>query len=154
MIGTVNFSNEDGFTFISRERLPKGMFTCYTHSGRKVLCRVKHAEPLNRYPQEFLMDMDIEADAISGFYGLDPEDFKYYSYSASVIGYFDAAMGEFINPRTNPACGQKIECAAGDVLKDISKTERGAVGSAFIGTVLGEEKEIVLSVRDVASQHL
>jgi len=105
MIGTVNFSDDEGFTFISGERIPKGMFVSYTEAGKKILCRVKHGEPLNQYPEEFLMDNELDADEISGFYGLDPQDFKYYSYSAAVVGYFDIAMGEFVNPRTNPPCG-------------------------------------------------
>jgi DNA helicase HerA-like ATPase len=154
MIGTVNYSDEEGFTFISSERLPAGMFACYHEAGRKILCRIKCGEPLNQYPQEFLMDGDISADEISGFYGLDPLDFKYYTYSASVVGYFDGAMVEFINPRTNPPCGQKIERAGQDILKDISKVQAGAAGSAFIGTVLEESTELVLSVRDIVSQHL
>jgi DNA helicase HerA-like ATPase len=154
MIGTVNFSDEEGFTFISPERLPKGMFVSYTDAGKKILCRVKHGEPRNQYPEEFLMDLNIEADEISRFYGLDPQDFKYYSYSASVVGYFDNAMGEFINPRTNPACGVKIERAGEAVLKDISKVKAGALGSAYVGDVFGEDTEIVLSVRDIVSQHV
>ncbi len=154
MIGTVNFSDDEGFTFISCERIPKGMFVSYTDSGKKILCRVKHGEPLNQYPEEFLMDNELDADEISGFYGLDPKDFKYYSYSAAVVGYFDTAMGEFVNPRTNPPCGAKIERAGEDVLKDISKVNAGEVGSAFVGTVLGEETGIVLSVRDMVSQHV
>lgn len=81
-------------------------------------------------------------------------DFKYYSYSASVIGYFDPVLGEFVNPRTNPRCGAKIERAGEDILKDISKVRAGDMGSASVGTVLGEETGIVLSVRDIVSQHL
>ncbi len=154
MIGTVNYSDEEGFTFISGERLPAGMFACYHEAGKKILCRVKHGEPLNQYPQEFLLDNELDADEISGFYGLDPKDFKYYSYSAAVVGYFDAAMGEFINPRTNPPCGAKIERAGVDVLKDISKVKAGASGSAFVGNVFGEDTEIALSVRDIVSQHM
>ncbi len=154
MIGTVNFSDDEGFTFISCEQLPKGMFVSYNDAGKKILCRVKHGEPLNQYPEEFLMGMEIDADEISRFYGLDPQDFKYYSYSASVVGYFDNAMGEFINPRTNPACGVKIEHAGDEVLKDISKVQKDATGSAFMGKILGAETEIVLSVRDIVSQHL
>ncbi len=154
MIGTVSSSDEDGFTFISCERLPRGMFISYTDAGKKVLCRVKCSEPLNRYPQEFLMDMNIEADEVSGFYGLDPADFKYYSYSAGVVGYFDAVMGEFINPRTNPENGVRIEHAGQEILKEISKMRRGERGSASIGTVLGAEADIVLSVRDMVSQHV
>ncbi len=154
MIGTVSSSDEDGFTFISCERLPRGMFISYTDAGRKVLCRVKCSEPLNRYPQEFLMDINIEADEVSGFYGLDPVDFKYYSYSAGVVGYFDTAMGEFINPRTNPANGVRIEYAGQDILKEISKVRQGERGSALIGAVLGTEADIVLSVRDMVSQHV
>jgi DNA helicase HerA-like ATPase len=154
MIGIVNHSDEEGFTFISSERLPSGMFACYHEADRKILCRVKHAEPLNEYPQEFLMDIELSADDVSVFYGLDPQDFKYYSYSASVVGYFDAPMGEFIHPRTNPASGVKIQRAGEDVLKDISKIKAGEPGSAFIGNVLGENTGIALSVRDIVSQHV
>ncbi|MCX9074671.1 MAG: hypothetical protein OIN88_08440, partial [Candidatus Methanoperedens sp.] len=143
MLGTVNNSDEEGFTFISCERLAAGMFVCYTEEGKKILCRVKHCEPLNTYPEEFLMDLELSADDVSRFYGLDPEDFKYYSYAASVIGYFDNAMGEFINPRTNPACGVKVDRAGEDVLKDISKVQKGAAGSAFIGNVLGSKTGVV-----------
>ncbi len=154
MIGTVNFSDEEGFTFISGERIPKGVFVVYADSGKKILCRVKHGEPIKQYPEEFLLDNELDADEVSGFYGLDPQDFKYYSYSASVVGYFDAAMGEFINPRTNPQCGVKIGRAGEDVLKDISKVKAGAAGSAFMGNILGEETGIALSVRDIVSQHV
>jgi DNA helicase HerA-like ATPase len=154
MIGIVNHSDEEGFTFISSERLPSGMFACYHEADRKILCRVKHAEPLNEYPQEFLMDMELSADDVSAFYGLDPQDFKYYSYSASVVGYFDASMGEFVHPRTNPASGVKMHRAGEDVLKDIGKIKAGEPGSAFIGNVLGENTGIALSVRDIVSQHV
>ncbi len=154
MLGTVNNSDEEGFKFISSERLPAGMFVCYSEGGKKILCRVRHAEPLNTYPQEFLMDMELEAWEVSRFYGLDPEDFKYYSYASSVIGYFDNAMGEFVSPRTNPASGVKIEMADEEILKDISKVQKGAAGSAFMGNVLGADTGIVLSVRDIVSQHV
>ncbi len=154
MIGTVNYSDEEGFTFISKQKLARGAFVCYLDAERKILCRVKHSEPLNQYPQDFLLDTNIEADEVSKFYGLDTEDFKYYSYAASVIGYFDTTLGEFINPRTNPACGVKIARAGEEVLKDISKVQKSAAGSAFMGRVLGEETEIVLSVKDIVSQHL
>jgi len=154
MIGIVNHSDEEGFTFISSERLPSGMFACYHEADRKILCRVKHAKPLNEYPQEFLMDMELSADDVSAFYGLDPLDFKYYLYSASVVGYFDTLMGEFVHPRTNPASGVKIDRAGEDVLKDISKIKAGEPGSAFIGNVLGENTGIALSVRDIVSQYV
>ncbi len=154
MIGTVNFSDEEGFTFISSERIPNGMFVSYNDSGKKILCRVKHGEPTKQYPQEFLMDNELDADEISGFYGLDPQDFKYYSYSAVVVGYFDAVMGEFVNPRTNPACGVKIGRAGENVLKDISKVKAGVSGSALVGNILGEEVGVALSVRDIVSQHV
>src|SRR3972149_8555775 len=154
MAGNVNNSDEEGFPFISCERLAAGMFVCYTEEGKKILCRVKHCEPLNTYPEEFLMDLELSADDVSRFYGLDPEDFKYYSYAASVIGYFDNAMGEFINPRTNPACGVKVDRAGEDVLKDISKVQKSAAGSAFIGNVLGSKTGVVMSVREIVSQHV
>ena len=41
MIGIVNHSDEEGFSFISDERLPAGMFVCYHEEERNILCRVK-----------------------------------------------------------------------------------------------------------------
>ncbi len=154
MIGIVNNSNEEGFTFISEQRLPAGMFVCYTDADRKILCRVKHGEPLCQYPQEFLLDTEISPADVSEFFGFDPSDFKYYSYTASVVGYFDRQMKEFINPRMNPAAGIRIMRAEEEVLKDISKVKQGEAGAAFIGNILGEDTKIILSVRDVVSQHL
>ena len=154
MIGIVNHSDEEGFSFISDERLPAGMFVCYHEEERNILCRVKNGEPLKQYPQEFLLDMELSPDEVSAFYGLDPQDFKNYSYSSSVVGYFDASMGEFINPRTNPASGMRIDRAGEDILKDISKVKAGDSGSALIGNVLGEKSGVVLSVRDIVSQHV
>lgn len=154
IIGTVSNSDDNGFAFISKQRLPKGLFVTYNEEGKHILCRVMHAQPLNQYPQEFLMDMNIEADEISRFYGLDPEDFKYFLYYGIVVGYFDSNMGEFVNPRKNPACGVKIKIADKEILKDISKVKKGDKGSAFIGTILGCETEVVLSVKEMVSQHV
>lgn len=154
MIGRVSNSDEEGFSFISAQRLPSGMFVSYLDEGKNILCRIKHAQPLKQYPQEFLMDIEISPDDVSAFYGLDPQDYKYYSYLASVVGYFDGTMGEFVHPRTNPAAGVIIQHAGDDVLKDISKVKEGDSGSVSIGNVLGEKTAISLSVRDIVSQHL
>ena len=83
MIGIVNHSDEEGFSFISSERLPAGMFAFYLEGERKILCRVKYGEPLKQYPQEFLMDMEISPDDVSAFYGSDLQDFKYLVFKSN-----------------------------------------------------------------------
>ena len=153
-LGIVLRHDKTGFTFITREHLKTWEFVHYQTDRQQILCRVTETEPLNEYPVEFLLDTAISPADVAEFCGFDPDEFEYYKTRAAVIGYFDENLGEFINPRMNPAAGTVIHRSAAGQLRDINKARSGEIGSATIGTITGTDFEVVLSVKDVVSQHL
>ncbi len=179
-IGLVYDHDEEGFTFITRRPLPVGEFVSYAApdpgamygevdgemdrkrsgegegGGIQVLCRVRGTEPLERFPPEFLMEPGTSPRDISRFMGYDADGAEYYRASASVVGYYDDSRGlnEFVNPKVMPLGGVPVHLAPDHLLGHISKTRRGESGSVDLGTVLGRDARVVLSARDLVSQHL
>ena len=153
-LGIVLRHDKSGFTFITREHLKTWDFVNYQADDRQILCRITETEPLNEFPVEFLLDTGINPADVAEFYGFDPDEFGYFRTTGVVIGYFDEGLGEFINPRMNPAAGTVIRWAAAEQLRDVNRASSGDAGSATIGTIAGTDFEVVLSVRDVVSQHL
>ena len=153
-LGIVLRHDKTGFTFITREHLKTWEFIHYQTDRQQILCRVAETEPLTEYPVEFLLDTAIVPADVAEFCGFDPGDFEYFMTKGVVIGYFDERLGEFINPRMNPAAGTVIHRSAAEQLLDINKAQSGEIGSATIGTITGTDFEVVLSVKDVVSQHL
>ena len=129
MLGTVSNSDEEGFTFISCERLPAGMFVCYNDAGKNILCRVGHAEPLNHYPQEFLMDMELDADEVSGFYGLDPEDFRNSFYVIHGLGIIRNGIVKY-DIDSPPDIRDKLELLSQDEMREFH-TRNGKPSAAY-----------------------
>ncbi|NMG83556.1 MAG: DUF87 domain-containing protein [Methanosarcinales archaeon] len=154
VVGTVLTHSKDDFTFITKCPFKVGEFVCYLMNQNHILARVRHTEPLNDYPVEFLFDAVIDASDLAAFYGLDNNDYQYYRVSAAVVGYFDRAFNEFINPRVKPLSGTKIELADAQILSDVNRVSEGEVGSAHIGTIMSTNSGAVLSVREMVSQHL
>ncbi|KAF5419326.1 MAG: DNA double-strand break repair helicase HerA [Candidatus Methanogaster sp.] len=153
-LGIVLRHDKTGFTFITREHLKTWEFIHYQTNRQQILCRVAETEPLTEYPVEFLLDTAIAPADVAEFCGFDPDEFKYFITNGVVIGYFDQSLGEFINPRMNPAAGTVIHRSAAEQLREINKAQVGGIGSATIGTISGTDFEVVLSVKDVVSQHL
>jgi hypothetical protein len=154
VLGRVLSHSGEDFTFITSQPLRVGEFVCYLQGERRVLARVKQTEPLAVYPTEFLLDAEVEPAEIAAFYGLDVTDYQYYRTSAVVVGYFDRSLGEFVNPRVKPLSGTMIETADSQTLADVNRISRGEVGSAHIGKIMGTDCDVVLSVRELVSQHL
>ena len=157
-VGTVRDVERNDVRFISPRKFKAGDFVAYVDrwvdAERPVLCRVRYAQSLKPFPDELIEDTAIDPRAILAFGGLDPEDYGRYLITASVVGYYNEALGEFKHPRTMPDCGEAVHEAGADVLRHVSKAGDGAPGSATIGTVLGSAVPVVLNVRDVVSQHL
>jgi DNA helicase HerA-like ATPase len=82
------------------------------------------------------------------------EEFSKFLLSDIIVGYFDEAEGEFNHPSAMPDFGEKVYLAEKGILKDVSKVASGEMGSAIVGTVMGTEVPVVLSVKDLVSQHL
>jgi hypothetical protein len=157
-IGIVKNVEDNDLTLISSVKLKSGDFVAYkdrwVDPERFVLCRVGYAQSLKSFPDEFLMNSDIDPKDILAFSGMDTEDYSKYLITASIVGYFNEALGEFKHPRTMPDNGELVYLAEADILKDISKAEVGSTGSACIGTVLGTQVPVVLGIKDIVSQHL
>ncbi|PXF57220.1 MAG: ATPase [Candidatus Methanogaster sp.] len=153
-LGIVLRHDKTGFAFITREHLKTWEFVHYQTDCQHILCRVAETEPLTEYPVEFLLDTGITPSDVAEFCGFDPDEFKYFMTKGVVIGYFDENLGEFINPRMNPAAGTVIHRSAAGQLREINKAQPGEIGSATIGTIAGTDFKVVLSVKDVVSQHL
>ena len=152
--GMVISHDKNGFIFITREHLQTWEFVYYRAGDRQILCRVTETEPLSEYPVEFLFDAGIRPADVAEFCGFDADRFEYFRTRGMVIGYFDRNLREFIHPRMNPASGTVVYRAAGAQLRDINRVSSGETGSASIGTIAGTDFDVVLSVKDVASQHL
>jgi hypothetical protein len=156
--GTVRAVENNDVHFISYRKFKAGDFVAYrdrwVDARHPVLCRVRYAQSFKPIPDELIEDTGIDPKAILEFGGLDPEDYGKYLITASVVGYFNEALGEFKHPRAMPDCGETIFEAEAGALKHVSKLEDGQPGSATVGTVLGTEVPVVLNVRDLVSQHL
>jgi DNA helicase HerA-like ATPase len=157
-IGIVKGVEENDIAFVSSQKLKNGDFVAYSDRWvdpeRLILCRVKYAHSLKSYPDEFLVDSELNPKAILEFSGMDTEDYDKYLITASIVGYFNESVKEFKHPRTMPDNGEAVYIAGQELLKDVSKVPVGQRGSATIGAVLGTDVPVVLSVKDIVSQHL
>ncbi len=157
-IGIVRDVVENDVNLVASVKLKSGDFVAYkdrwVDNDRFVLCRIKYAKSLKAYPDELLLDNDLDPREILEFCGMGAEGHDKYLLTASIVGYFSEALGEFKHPRTMPDYGEKVYLAEGEVLKDVSKVAGGTLGSAVVGTVLGTDVPVILSVRDLVSQHL
>jgi DNA helicase HerA-like ATPase len=157
-IGIVKDVEKNDVNIISSLKLKNGDFVTYkdrwVDKERYILCRVAYARSFKTYPDEFLMDSGMDPKEILAFSGMDTEDYSRYLITANIVGYFNSSLKEFKHPRTMPDSGETVYLAEDRMLKDISKVPEGTTGSAEIGTVLGTDVPVTLSVKDVVSQHL
>lgn len=157
-IGIVRDVEKNDVNIISSVKLKNGDFVSYrdrwVDNDRYILCRVAYARSFKTYPDEFLMDSGLSPKDILAFSGMDVEDYSRYLVTASIIGYFNESLKEFKHPRTMPDSGEVVYLAEHPMLKDISKISVSSKGSAVIGTVLGTDVPVALSVKDIVSQHL
>lgn len=157
-IGHVQDVEDNDFRFISSSKLKSGDFVAYLDRrvapDRHILCRVRYARSQKPYPDAFLQDGGLSPREILEFGGMETEDYDRYLITASIVGYFSEATKEFKHPRTMPDSGEAVYLAGNELLKDVSKKTAGQCGAANIGTVLGTDVPVVLSIKDIASQHL
>ncbi|PXF57214.1 MAG: hypothetical protein C4B59_15655 [Candidatus Methanogaster sp.] len=138
-------------------RCKKNQWQSVQSTWRDVLSQYQNGTKIR--PIQFEVDVSfhhpsITPSDVAEFCGFDPDEFKYFMTKGVVIGYFDESLGDFINPRMNPAAGTVIHRSAAEQLREINKAQSGEIGSTTIGTIAGTDFEVVLSVKDVVSQHL
>ena len=157
------------FTFVSpdpEQTLRTGEYVAYeAHvdgQDRRILARVTERHPLRLFPDSFMANPAIAPDFIANMVGYDHEagtgDHELFQLTASILGYYDTTLEDFINPRIPPRTGWPVFLAGVDELKSVLSTKQPAdVGSAHIGSLLSRERDAVPVAVDVhafTSTHL
>ncbi len=153
------------FTFItpdSEDCLPIGEFIYYplpdAQEERKVVCRIEERRECRNYPSAFLAHPHVPPAELAALIGYDPQTEELFEVTASVLGYYDEELGDFINPRRLPRVGHPIYRAPGELLQRvINRKQPGQPGSALIGSLLSRrpgEVPVVLDVSRFTATHL
>ncbi|MFC2055679.1 ATP-binding protein, partial [Chloroflexota bacterium] len=153
------------FTFVSPDRdqsLKVGEFITYhtevDGAKRDILSRVTERRPLRLYPDAFLADPDINPDDVAAMVGYYQGGHELFELTASVIGYYEQKIGDFINPRLPPRIGRPLYLADDhELAKLLSKIGAGEIGSAHIGSLLSRgagRVPISVDVAAITSTHL
>ncbi|HHX42704.1 MAG TPA: ATP-binding protein [Chloroflexi bacterium] len=152
------------YTFIAPDpdqRVKYGEFVYYEAAidgqPRCILGRVTRREPLRLYPDTFMADPAVPPQAVAELLGFDRGAHDLFEISATVLGYYDPAMG-FVNPRVPPRSGAPIYIAPDAMLAEVLCRGRPAEqGSVHIGSLLSRPTgavPITLDARGFTSTHL
>jgi uncharacterized protein len=108
-------------------------------------------------PDYFLASPTVDGTDIAFALGLEEalEDVE-YELTAKILGYFDAQVQAFINPRINPDPNTKVFLAPNDkLIPALFSKKSGEKGSAKIGNLLMRpDLEVVIDVKEMVSTHL
>jgi hypothetical protein len=125
---------------------------------RRVLGRITGRQPVRLFPDGFLADPDVPPDEVAALIGYDEREYELFEVGVVVLGYYDQALGDFINPRLPPRAGTPIYVADDEMLAQVlSKRTAGQTGAAHIGSLLSRpagEVPIAVDLRAVTSTHL
>lgn len=156
--GVVRDVEENEITFVSPHKFKTGEFVAYrdrwVDPERYVLCRVTYSKSLKTFPDEFIEAADISPKDLMQFAGMDTEEYDHHLMTAMVVGYFNEKYQEFKHPRAMPDSGETIYVAGPEILGNISKLRPGVRGAAALGTIPGTDVPVILSVKDIVSQHV
>ena len=166
-IGTTKGPGETAhqFTFITPDReqtVKSGEFVYYETSvdgqSRPVLGRVIHRQPVRLFPDGFLGDPQVPPEAIAAMLGYGSQEPELFEVTVAILGYYDPALQDFVNPRLPPRPGQPIYIATDDMLRSVlNRRAVGETGSAHVGSLLSRPAgavPVVLDAGTIASTHL
>lgn len=166
-IGTVKGPGETPheFTLIAPDpdrRVKHGEFVYYRADVdgevRPILGRVTARRAVQLFPDSFMADPSVPPVEVAGLLGYDSDATELFEITVGVLGYHSRGMGDFINPRVPPAGGSPVYIAGDQLLAEVlSKRQRGARGSAFLGSLLSRPEDAVpvaLDVRGFTSTHM
>jgi uncharacterized protein len=163
LVGTVKGPGEkpNEFIFITtdNDHTRIGEFVYYaTRAGQKILGTVTERFLSRALPDSFLADPATPPAMIASIIGLEETELELFEIVVSLIGYYDEAIGDFINPRIPPMPGQAVYLAPSEMLARVLSPRRaGQAGGAHIGSLLTRDTgavPVVLSVKDIVSTHL
>ncbi len=162
------------YTFISRDEqrlLKNGEYVYYEleladqgsaanghATPKRVLGRILNRVPVQLYPDTFLAEPEVSPSQVAALVGYDQRANDLFELHVAIMGYFDAALGTFVNPWIPPQSGTPIFLADDAWLATmLSRKRMEGTGSAHIGSLLTRPAEavpIVLDVKELVSTHL
>jgi len=153
------------FTFItpdSDDSLPVGEYVCYLleegSQSRQVICRIDERRGARNYPDCFLAQPAVNPSELAQFIGYAEDGDELFELTASVLGFYDQGLGDFVNPRRLPRVGCPIYRAPAELLRRVLNSKEPDVeGAAGIGSLLSRpsgEVPIILDVRRFTATHL
>jgi DNA helicase HerA-like ATPase len=124
----------------------------------RVLGRVTGRQPVRLFPDGFLADPDVPPEQVAALIGYDEREYELFEVTVVILGYYDAALGDFINPRLPPRAGTPICVADAEMLAQVlSKRRADETGAAHVGSLLSRpagEVPVAIDLRAVTSTHL
>ncbi len=125
---------------------------------QRVLGRVTGRRPVRLFPDGFLADPDVAPEDVAAMIGYGGQDHELFEISVSVLGYYNEALGDFVNPRIPPRMGTCIYVAGETLLaRVLSKRETDQTGAAHVGSLLSRppgQVPIAVDLREVTSTHV
>ncbi|HLZ22935.1 MAG TPA: ATP-binding protein, partial [Ktedonobacterales bacterium] len=126
--------------------------------SRRVLGRILRRVPVQLYPDTFLSEPEVPPSQVAALVGYDARASDLFELHVGILGYYDTALGTFVNPWIPPSSGTAIYLADDALLADVlSRKRRTDTGSAEIGSLLTRREgavPVVLDVKEVVSTHL
>jgi len=153
------------FTFVSPDRdddLPVGEYVYYSlprnGAALQVVCRIEERVEARNYPDALLAHPEVSPVDMAALLGYADADNELFLITAGVLGFFEASVGDFVNPRRLPRVGHPIYRAPAELLQSVLNRKRAdEPGAAHIGSLLSRppgEVPIVLDAARFTSTHL
>ena len=125
---------------------------------RRVLGRILRRVPVQLFPDTFLSEPEVSPSQVAALVGYDMRASDLFELHVGIMGYYDEALGSFVNPWIPPSSGTPIYLAEDAWLATVlSRKQRGQVGSAIVGSLLTRPTTavpVVLDVKELVSTHL
>ena len=125
---------------------------------RRVLGRIQMRVPVQLYPDTFLSEPSVPPSQVAALVGYDQRASDLFELHVAIMGYYDAALGTFVNPWIPPSSGTPIYLAEDALLSAVlSRKQPTSIGSATVGSLLTRQPgavPVVLDVKEMVSTHL
>ena len=127
-------------------------------TSRRVLGRILRRSPVQLFPDTFLSEPEVAPSQVAELLGYDMRASDLFELHVAIMGYYDEALGAFVNPWIPPSSGTPIYLAEDAWLATVlSRKQRGQTGSAVVGSLLTRPPTavpVVLDVKELVSTHL
>src|SRR5689334_2409536 len=130
----------------------------HSAAPRRVLGRILRRVPVQLFPDTFLSEPEVAPAQVAALVGYDMRSSDLFELHVAIMGYYDEALGSFVNPWIPPSSGTPIYLAEDAWLATVlSRKQNGQAGSAVVGSLLTRRPTavpVVLDVKELVSTHL